>query len=1025
MIQKSQLKILFVEDVPSDVDLAVLELRKEKLKFDYITVCTRADLMRALREFNPDIIISDYMMPAFNGLQALKEAKAYDPEIPFILYTGSVNEETAVECIKAGAQDYVIKEHMTRLPFAVKEAIEQVRINKEKRASELLLRDNEEKLQSIFSVAPVGIGLVVDRVIIEVNDFFCDLTGYTRTELIGKSTEILYSSPNEFNSAGKEEYRQISEKGFGRVETKFKHKDGRILDVILSLAPLDKSVFSKGVTITVLDITERIKAEEELKETHKLVNTLISHLQGLVYKCRNDKHYTMEYLSEGALELTGYSPKELLHNSKLSYKDLIHKEDRAGVWTEVQKAVRTREYYEIVYRIITRQGETRWVWEKGEGIFLKSGELEYLEGFITDITHRKNIEEALRESQQLFQTLSQVSPVGIFRTRLDGYTTYVNPEWLQLSGLTIEESLGFGWLKAVHPEDRLQLEEKWNSAVNSKKPSVAEYRFIHADNSIVWVMGNAVTETKDNKIVGYIGTITDITERKKTEIALRISEEKYRRIFENVQDVYYETSLDGTILEVSPSIYILTKGRYTMSDFTGKSMYSFYLESLEREQIKVELEQKGFLSDYEIILTNHEDLIIPCAISAKLIFDSEGHPDKIIGSMRDITDRKNASDALRFAKEKAEASDKLKTDFLNNISHEVRTPLNGILGFAEIISLQGLSEEEKNDSIAMLFESSNRLLNTITNYMDISLITSGSLSVNKKDFVPSQMLKRLLNSFEPACLSRNLKIFLDIPDRNEDIVVKSDPEICQKILSHFLDNAIKFTETGSIHFGFAMKDDMLEFHVRDTGIGINTDSFNSIFDMFAKEGHSTYKVSEGSGLGLSIAKGMSEAIGGKIRLESEWGVRSCFYLSIPAGNINIEYIPVNIEKGSKHAKPESQILVAEDDETNFFYLNALLLRETDAKILHAANGREAIEIFRANQNIKLILMDIKMPEIDGFEATRQIKLINPDVIIIAITAYAMSGDEDRIIAAGCDGYLSKPINKKSLLEKIAEFISMR
>ena len=201
MIQKSQLKILFVEDVPSDVDLAVLELRKEKLKFDYITVCTRADLVRALREFNPDIIISDYMMPAFNGLQALKEAKAYDPDIPFILYTGSVNEETAVECIKAGAQDYVIKEHMTRLPFAVKEAIDQVRINKEKRASELLLRDNEEKLQSIFSVAPVGIGLVVDRVIIEVNDFFCDLTGYTRTELIGKSTEILYSSTNEFNIA--------------------------------------------------------------------------------------------------------------------------------------------------------------------------------------------------------------------------------------------------------------------------------------------------------------------------------------------------------------------------------------------------------------------------------------------------------------------------------------------------------------------------------------------------------------------------------------------------------------------------------------------------------------------------------------------------------------------------------------------------------------------------------------------------------------------------------------------------------
>ena len=1026
MIQKNQLKILFVEDVPSDVDLAILELRKEKFKFDFITVCTRADLENALKEFNPDVIISDYMMPAFNGLQALQVSKEYDPDIPFILYTGSVNEETAVECIKAGAQDYVIKEHMTRLPFAVKEALEQVQINKEKRASELLLRDNEEKLQSIFSVAPVGIGLVVERVIIEVNDFFCDLTGYKRSELIGKSTEILYSSANEFSKAGKEEYHQISERGFGRVETKFKHKDGRILDVILSLAPLDKKDNSKGVTITVLDITERIKAEEELKETHRLVNTLISHLQGLVYKCRNDRQFTMEYLSEGASELTGYSPKELLHNSELSYNDLIYNEDRENVWSAVQKAVAKKEHYEIVYRIITRSGETRWVWEKGEGIFLKGGELEYLEGFITDITQRKYIEEALRESQQLFQTLSQVSPVGIFRTRLDGYTTYVNPEWLHLSGLTFEESLGFGWLNAVHPEDRAQLVEKWYSDVQLKKPSVAEYRFVRTDGSIVWVMGNAVTESKDDRIVGYIGTITDITERKKAEIALRVSEEKYRGIFENVQDVYYETLVDGTILEVSPSILILSKGQYNMDDLVGKSMFDFYSDPIERQAILTELKNKGTVTDFEITLKNNDGTSVPCAISAKLVFDTKGNPAKIIGSLHDITDRRNATEALKLAKEKAEASDKLKTEFLNNISHEVRTPLNGILGFAEIISLQGLSEEEKKDSMAMLFESSNRLLNTITNYMDISLITSGSLSVNKKDFVPFQVLKRLVNTFEPACLTRNLQLFLDIPEKNEDIVINSDPEICQKILSHFLDNAIKFTETGSIHFGFSLKDELLEFHVRDTGSGINTDSFNSIFEMFAKDSHSRYKVSEGSGLGLSIAKGMSEAIGGKINLESEWGAGSCFYLSIPVISINKGSAPVNNDKEFKQVKPESQILVAEDDETNFFYLNALLIRETSADILHASNGREAIELFKANQqHIKLILMDIKMPEIDGFEATRQIKLINPDVKIIAITAYAMSGDEDRIIAAGCDGYLSKPINKKSLLEKISEFITIR
>jgi PAS domain S-box-containing protein len=625
MGHKNLLRILFVEDVPSDVDLAVLELRKEKILFEYTTVCTKNDLVNALKEFKPDLIISDYIMPAFNGLQALKTTKEFNPGIPFILYTGSVNEETAVECIKAGAQDYVIKEHMTRLPFAVKEALEQVSINQEKKASELLLKENEEKLQSIFSAAPVGIGLVVNRILIEVNDSFCRMTGYKRSELIGYSSEILYPSKEEYEKVGKEKYDLISKIGSGSVETVFRCKDGKILNVILSSTPLDQKDLSKGVTFTVLDITERKKSEE-----------------------------------------------------------------------------------------------------------------------------------ALRESQQLFQTLSQVSPVGIFRTSADGYTTYVNPEWIELSGLTEAEAFGFSWLKAVHPDDRALLEERWKTDVQRETLSVAEYRFLRPDGSIVWVMGNAVPEIKDNIIKGYIGTITDITERKKAEIALKESENKYRRIFENVQDVYYETSINGTILEVSPSINLLSKGLYKMTELIGMSMYDFYFNPDERQHILAELKGKGFVSDFEVILRNRDGSEIPCSVSAKLIFDPAGEPDKIIGSMRDITDRKNASDALKLAKEKAEASDKLKTDFLNNISHEVRTPLNGILGFAEIISLQDLSDEEKKDSLAMLFDSSNRLLNTITNYMDISLITSGSLSVNKKEFDPSGILKKLQNYFEPACLNRNL-----------------------------------------------------------------------------------------------------------------------------------------------------------------------------------------------------------------------------------------------------------------------------
>ncbi len=899
MHPKNQLKILFIEDLPSDVDLAVLELRKEKLVFEYITVCSRADLVKALNEFRPDVIISDYMMPSFNGLQALKESKKISPDTPFILCTGSVNEETAVECIKEGAQDYVIKEHLTRLPFAVKEALEQVVINNEKRASELLLRENEEKLQSIFSAAPVGIGLAVDRILIEVNDFFCHMTGYSRKELIGKSMEFVYSSTDEFISAGEKIYRELSEKGTGSVETKLKSKDGRIINVILNSTPLDKNDHSKGVTFTMLDISDRKRAEDELKKADRSINTLISNLQGIVYRCKNDRDYTMEFLSEGVKELTGYFPEDILQNGKISYNDIIHKDDQENVWTEVQNAVKNRQHYQLVYRIITKSGDIRWVWEKGEGVFTKDDELEFLEGFITDITERINAEKALRES-----------------------------------------------------------------------------------------------------------------------------EEKYRGIFENVQNVYYETSIEGTILVVSPSIRILSKGQYSIEDLIGKSMIDYYSDLGDRQVILNELRSKGKVTDFEVSFKNKDGSLVPCSISANFIMDSNGQPKKIIGSMNDITDRKNVTEALKLAKDKAEASDKLKTSFLNNISHEVRTPLNGILGFAEIMSQPDLSDEDKTESLLMLRESSERLLNTITNYMDISLLTSGSLSVHNRDFSPAKILKEIFESFEAICSARNLVLMLKISGDDMNLIINSDPEIFQKIIIHLLNNAVKFTEHGSIDFGYHVHVNDIMFFVKDTGIGIGKESIEIVFDKFSKEEKGHLKITEGSGLGLSIAKGMTEILGGRIVAESVIGEGSCFSVYLPVAH-KPSFLRQNIPlKDDKKIKQGDLILVAEDDDTNFFYLNALITRETVAKVLRAANGREAIEMFNANPGINLILMDMKMPEIDGFEATRQIKLLNPNVPIIAITAYAMSGDEDRIIAAGCDGYISKPINKKSLKDKMSEFIKI-
>jgi len=512
--------------------------------FEHTTVCNRVDLIEALEKLKPDLIISDYQMPSFTGLQALKLAKEIDSEIPFILCTGSVNEETAIECIKAGAQDYVIKEHMTRLPFAVKEALEQVQIQKEKRASELLLKESEEKIQSIFSAAPVGIGLVINRKYFEINDTFCRMTGYSRKEVIGKSSAMMYPTKEEFEVSGVEKYRQIAKKGIGSVETRLKCKDGRILNIISTSTPLDPEDLSKGVTFTVLDITERIRTEDELVQEKYLIYSIMDTLTDHIYF--KDRLSRFIRINKSQAQFFGLSdPRQAVGKTD---SDFFTGEHSKQAYEDEQTIIRTGQLLSIEERETHLNRPDTWVSTVKLPLRDKDGNIIGTFGISRDITERKLAEEALQESQHLFQTLAQVSPVGIFRTNPDGYTTYVNPKYSELTGLSLEEAMDRGWLNAVHPDDKEKLKESWLSDYKSRKISSAEYRFLRPDGSIVWIMGNAVPEWIDNEIVGYIGTVTDITDRKDMEAVLRKSEERLRSLYNDAVVGLYRTNSQGEIL---------------------------------------------------------------------------------------------------------------------------------------------------------------------------------------------------------------------------------------------------------------------------------------------------------------------------------------------------------------------------------------------------------------------------------------------------------------------------------------------
>ncbi len=374
---------------------------------------------------------------------------------------------------------------------------------------------------------------------------------------------------------------------------------------------------------------------------------------------------------------------------------------------------------------------------------------------------------------------------------------------------------------------------------------------------------------------------------------------------------------------------------------------------------------------------------------------------------------------LIAAKEKAEASDRLKSSFISNISHEIRTPLNGILGFGQILSDVEIEAEERELYIKMLKSSSSRLINTITNFLDISLLTSGNQKVFRKEINASKIIQEVVKKYEDDCISKNNKLSVQAPTDDIEIKLVTDGEMVGKILNQLVDNAIKFTQQGNIQLGYQIIKDQIHFFVRDTGIGISAESQKLIFDNFVQEDNTVTRGYEGSGLGLSIAKKFVEFLDGQIWLESEKGKGSVFYFSLPCEKIaapdSIQEIVPEQSTGSQQT-----LLIAEDNDINFKYYN-LILKNEFIKILHAWNGVEAVDLSKHHPEIKLVMMDLKMPEMNGFEATRQIKAFRSDLPIIVVTAHSGSEDHQKAIDAGCDDVMIKPIKRELLISKLKEF----
>jgi len=642
----------------------------------------------------------------------------------------------------------------------------------------------------------------------------------------------------------------------------------------------------------------------------------------------------------------------------------------------------------------------------------------------------------LAKSELKYRLLADNSADVIFVLDNDLNYTYVSPAVKVLRGFepeevinqNISETLTHESLEKVINARNEILTAIQNEAIQTPIQKTINLEMLCKNKTTVWTEVKASISLDANSKIEITGVSRDITFRKLANDNIR----KLSRAVEQSPASVIITDLKGNIEYVNPKFSKISG--YTFEEVKGKNPRILKSNKTTSEEYKYLWDTITAGREWfgEFLDKKKDGSLYWESASISPIRNEVGIITHYLAVKEDITEKKKEKEELIAAKEKAEESDRLKSAFLANMSHEIRTPMNGILGFADLLKEPGLSGFRQQEYINIIQKSGNRMLNIINDIVDISKIESGQMKVNYSETNVNEQIEFVYNLLKPEAELKELQLSYKMSLPDTEAIILTDREKIYAILINLVKNAIKFTNNGSIEFGyflnpesseFASNETYLEFYVKDTGIGIPKDRREAIFERFIQADIADKMARQGAGLGLSISKAYIEMLGGKIWLESKEGIGSTFHFSVQKQSeivnklISKSDIQVDFDKKSMKSL---KILIAEDDETSS-KLISIYVRKFCHEIIHAKNGAEAVDLSRENPDIDLILMDILMPIMDGNEAVRQIREFNPTVIIIAQTAYALSGDKEKTIDSGCNDFISKPIIKRDLMNLIHKY----
>lgn len=645
-----------------------------------------------------------------------------------------------------------------------------------------------------------------------------------------------------------------------------------------------------------------------------------------------------------------------------------------------------------------------------------------------EISNHKQSQQKFIDVNERLNSLIEAIPDCIFFKDGDGKLLITNEPAKELFKLTDIDWFGKTDLElanerpefsSAHRQCQIDDEIAWN---NVKLSTFEE--FITDDKGIVhqFEVRKMPLFYPDGSRKGLVITAANVTQKKEIFRKLDESEKQFRLLISELPDVVI-IHKNGIILYVNQAASQATG--YLPEELIGSNMLGF-IEEGHREIAVYNMTRRAkgeIVGDYELNMVSKSGEIKTGIIRTTTTeFNGE---EAILIILIDITDRLQAEKNLLLAKDKAEESDRLKLAFLANMSHEIRTPMNGILGFSNLLKDPNISRKDQKQYIEIIEKSGVRMLNIINDIVDISKIESNQMEVFISRTNINEQVEYIYNFFKPEVASKgiNLNYKNGLPLNNA--FIKTDREKIYAILINLVKNAIKFCDKGIIELGYIAKNNSefkeIEFFVKDTGIGIPKDKQGVIFDRFIQADISDKRTFQGAGLGLSISRAYIEMLGGKIWIESEVGLGSTFYFTIPY--IAIENVDTDFEESILIKEIENKklkIVIAEDDAISKLLISKAISKYSK-EIIMVSNGVEVVETCRNNPDIDLVLMDINMPIMNGHEATEEIRKFNKNVIIIAQTANALSNDKKNAIDSGCNDYLSKPVNMLSLSDLITKY----